>query len=153
MSDEKRGMRGFTLLEIVTVVLIMGVILGFSIPALQSINKSYQLKGASENLVGQIRLSRQKAISEDHQQQWTFDTSTNSYKVQDLTTSEWFGPFEMPKQVAMESVSLSVGGVPGNTLTCLTDGRFNGSGDIVLKSLRGDRDTVTVQMSGLVLFR
>jgi hypothetical protein len=37
--------------------------------------------------------------------------------------------------------------------TMTKDGRANASGDVILQNRRGSRDTVSVQMSGLVLTR
>src|SRR5262245_64078182 len=54
---------GFTLVEMAVVILILGLLFAFSIPAYQRINGSYQLKGATENLAAQLRMSRSKAMS------------------------------------------------------------------------------------------
>ena len=144
-------MRGFTLVEMVMVIVVLAMVFAFSIPAFQAINGSYMLKGASENMVAQLRLSREKAISVGHRQRVVFDPASNSYLIQDLTTNELIGPFNMPRGITMVSAAISNGGMPDSTLTVQVDGRFSGSGDIVLRDSRGIRDTVTVQISGMAL--
>jgi len=153
MNRHRASVAGFSLLELSVVALVIGLMLAFSIPSFLSFRQSHQLKGATENLVGQLRLSRQKAMSIGHQQRVTFSTVLNSYVVTDLTTNQDFGPFALPKNITLESAELLVGGTTGNVITALTDGRFSGSGDIVLKDPKGLRDTVSVQTSGLALSR
>jgi prepilin-type N-terminal cleavage/methylation domain-containing protein len=135
-------MGGFTLVELAVTILVLGLLLGFSIPAFHSISASYQLKGASENIAAQIRLSREKAIGINQQQHWHFWQSTNAYHAHDLTTGQVFGPWPLPRRVRL---------VSDNDFIMLTDGRASASTDIIVEDFRGNRDTVTVQVSGLVL--
>ncbi|HEY2954581.1 MAG TPA: prepilin-type N-terminal cleavage/methylation domain-containing protein [Candidatus Eisenbacteria bacterium] len=152
MNRHRASQAGFSLIELSVVCLIFGVMLAFSIPSFISFRRTHLLKGATENLVGQLRLSRQKAMSIGHQQRVTFTTGANgSYIVRDMSTSKDYGPFTLPKGITLESASLLVGGTTGKVITALTDGRFSGSGDVVLKDPRGLRDTVSVQTSGLAL--
>ncbi len=151
MRAKRSTPQGFTLVELAVTLLLMGLLFAFSVPAFNAISASYQLKGSAENVAGQIRLSREKAIGVGHQQRWTFDPSINSYQVRDLTTGEVYGPWGMPARIGLVSANLVSGGITSNTFTLLTDGRSSGSGDIVLQDFRGNRDTVTVQVSGLVL--
>ena len=151
MNRHRASVAGFTLLELSVVALVLGLMFAFSIPSFVSFRQSHLLKGATENLVGQLRLSRQKAMSMGHQQRVTFSTDANNYVVRDLTTNQDFGPFTLPKNITLVSASLLVDGTTGQVITALTDGRFSGSGDIVLGDPKGVRDTVSVQTSGLAL--
>src|SRR5262245_20616964 len=56
-------MRGFTLVEMAVVILVLGLLFAFSIPAYQNISAAYQLRGATENMAAQFRLAREKAIA------------------------------------------------------------------------------------------
>jgi len=148
-----RNQSGFTLIEIAVVILILGLLFGFSIPTFAAFRQSQMLEAATQNLVGQLRLGRQKAIGLQHEQKLTFSVGTNLYSVKDLTTGETFGPFRFPNGVVLEDASIVVGGVTGSTITALTDGRFSGSGEFVLRDSKGVRDTVSVQASGLAVTR
>ena len=144
---------GFTLIEMAVVMLILGLVLGFSIPSFRAYRQSQVLEAASQNLVGQLRLGRQKAIGMQHEQRLTFSVGANNYSVQDLSTGQVFGPFQLPRGIVLEKASIVVGGVTGSTIVALTDGRFSGSGEFVLSDPKGVRDTISVQASGLALSR
>jgi prepilin-type N-terminal cleavage/methylation domain-containing protein len=148
-----RNQSGFTLIEIAVVILILGLLFGFSIPTFAAFRQSQMLEAATQNLVGQLRLGRQKAIGLQHEQKLTFSVGTNRYVVNDLATGETFGPFQFPNGVVLEDASIVVGGVTGSTITALTDGRYSGSGEFVLRDSKGVRDTVSVQASGLAVTR
>lgn len=153
MLVRPRNQSGFTLIEIAVVILILGLLFGFSIPTFAAFRQSQMLEAATQNLVGQLRLGRQKAIGLQHEQKLTFSVGTNLYSVKDLTTGETFGPFRFPNGVVLEDASIVVGGVTGSTITALTDGRYSGSGEFVLRDSKGVRDTVSVQASGLAVTR
>ncbi len=144
---------GYTLIEVMCVILILGLLFGFSIPSFRSYRQSQLLEAASQDVIGQLRLGRQKAIGMQHEQRLTFSVGTNSYTVQDLATSQSYGPLVFPKGIVLEAASIVVGGVTGATIVALTDGRFSGSGEFVLRDPNGVRDTVSVQASGLALSR
>jgi prepilin-type N-terminal cleavage/methylation domain-containing protein len=144
---------GFTLVEVAVVLVVLGLLLGFSVPSFRSFRQSHMLEAASQNLVGQLRLGRQKAISSQREQKLSFSVGTNSWTIEDLSTGEVSGPFPFPGGITLEESSIVVGGVTGETITALTDGRFSGSGEFVLRDKKGARDTVSVQASGLAITR
>ena len=145
--------QGFTLIESAVVLLLLGILFAMSVPAFQSYRRSQLLQAGSEQVLGQLRLARQKAIGIQHDQRLTFSTASNNYTVQDLTTNQNFGPFTLPKGIDLVRADLIEGGVTGHTITALNDGRFTGSGEIELKNGKGTRDTISVQVSGLALIR
>ena len=153
MKTHSQQANGFTLIETSVVLVLLGIMFGMTVPAFQSFRRSHLLQAGTETLLGQLRLLRQKAIGMQHDQRLTFSTATNSYSVQDLATSQTFGPFTFPKEITLDRASLVEGGVTGTTISALTDGRFSGSGEIVLKDPRGVRDTLSIQVSGLALIR
>ena len=148
-----RNAAGFSLIEVAVVVLILGLLFGFSIPTFGSYRQSQMLEAATQSLIGQLRLGRQKAIGIQHEQRLSFSVGTNRYTVKDLVTGETYGPFSFPNGIVLEDASIVVAGVTGNTITALTDGRYSGSGEFVLRDSKGERDTVSVQASGLATSR
>ena len=148
-----RDESGFSLIEIAVVLVILGLLFGFSVPSFRAYRQSQMLEAASQNLVGQLRLGRQKAIGMQHEQRLTFSVGANRYTVDDLATGQTSGPFGFPNGIVLEDASIVVAGVTGETIVALTDGRFSGSGEFVLRDSKGSRDTVSVQASGLALSR
>ena len=55
--------RGFTLIELMVVVMVMGVILGISIPTFRSILKKAPLQQAISDVEGSCRSARSKAMT------------------------------------------------------------------------------------------
>src|SRR5580765_1832332 len=145
--------QGFTLIESAVVLLLLGILFAMSVPAFQSYRRSHLLQDGTENVLGQMRLARQKAIGIQHDQRITFSTGTNDYTVRDLVTDQTFGPFSFPKGIVLDRADLIEGGVTGATIAALNDGRFSGSGEIVQRDAGGTRDTIAVQVSGLSLIR
>jgi len=145
--------KGFTLIECMVVMVVMGIVLAMSIPSFRSFRRAHLLEAGSQQVLGQLRLARQKAIGIQHEQKLTFKTGPNRYEVEDIVTHQKFGPFGFPKEISLDRVEMVEGGVTGNTISALTDGRFSGSGEVVLKDPKGVRDTISVQVSGLALVR
>lgn len=139
----RHGDRGFSLIELAITVLVMGLVLSFGIPAFRSLSNSYQLHGAAENMASQLRLAREKAISTGVEQPMHFVTST-TYHIHYPTgiATVW----TLPKGITISS------GV-GSWFRMERDGRSDNSGIVVLRDARGNLDTVSVQLSGLVITR
>ena len=139
---------GFSLVEMVVIVLILGIIAAFSIPTLRGYTESQRLRGASQNLAGQIRLARQKAISTGVEQHFVFelDALNSDYRIQNPgRIVRW----EFPKGIVYDET-------PADDLDSLLlspTGRAAPAGSIVLVDSRGNRDTIDIQLSGLVLTR
>ena len=136
--------RGFTLVEMAVAILVLGLLFAFSIPAYQNVSSSYQLKGATENIAAQLRLAREKAIATgmDQPMHFTPNWMGSDYHIHypsGFVPAKW----KLPRGITLYSVSWHP--------TMLRDGRADQSSLIVLKDTRGIRDTVSVQMSGLVL--
>lgn len=134
--------RGFTLVEMAVTILVLGLIFAFSIPAFRSVSASQQLKGATENIAAQLRLAREKAIATGIDQPMHFSPFDSDYHIHYLS-GEIPVRWKLPRGITYYSVGVQP--------TLLRDGRASASGEIILRDERGYRDTVSVQMSGLVL--
>src|SRR5262245_58943565 len=151
--DRRRIVRdaspGFTLVEIAVTILILGLLLAISVPTIQSLSGSYSLRGNSEAIAGQIRLAREKAIATGTGQPFhffynTFNSDYHIHYPSGFVGAKW----SLSKGI---TYYWGAGTLSGQTLTMTPDGRTDQSGWIILQDGRGVRDTVSVQMSGLVL--
>ena len=143
---------GFTLVEMAVTILVLGMLFAFSIPAYQRINATYQLKGATENLAAQLRMAREKAMSRQSGQpiHFTANFMNSDYHLHYPsgfipTTGKW----KFPRGVTYFSIGINpIMQADGR----VTDAAGNpASGLIILRDTRGNRDTVSVLSSGLVL--
>jgi prepilin-type N-terminal cleavage/methylation domain-containing protein len=145
---------GFSLVELAIGLIIITIILAMSIPAVQSMSNTYRLKGATENIAAQLRLAREKAIGVGVDQavhfsyrQWTaagtgWAADTSDYH---LHIGTQFGArWALPRGITYASGN-------GVMVTMKKDGRADGSYVIALRDPKGNRDTVSVMLSGLVL--
>jgi prepilin-type N-terminal cleavage/methylation domain-containing protein len=156
MRQNRLEPRGFTLVELAVTLTVLGLLLAFSVPAFTKINRSYQLKNATENAAGTMRLWRERAIASGNSISIHFNTA--------YAGSDWHMHEYAPGPVLVRTI---IGGQFPTGVSQYTssanpwfekDGRVSsGNGSLVLQSthLRSDgtplRDTVTVLTSGLIL--
>ena len=137
---------GFSLLELSVAVLVLGLLFAFSIPAFTTFTASYQLKSTTQNIAGQLRLAREKAIATGAMQTLRFMAAFqgSDYHVWDGTTAD-------PKWSLPRGITYCTGIQTQFRMT--KDGRCQDSGLVMVQDRRGNRDTVSVQLSGLVLVK
>jgi prepilin-type N-terminal cleavage/methylation domain-containing protein len=76
-----RRQRGFTMIEIVVVILIILLAMSFAIPAIITEVYNYRLHSAVASAIWAIQSTRYQAMMEGYPFEVTFDTSSNSYQV------------------------------------------------------------------------
>ena len=141
---------GFTLVEIAVTILILGLLFAIAAPSVQQLSGSYHLKAVGENLAGQLRLARERAIATGKNQHFHFSSFSGSdYYIYDHTTNTLVNGWKFPK-------GITYGPSTVGWIDMATDGRAKwgtipASGYIVLQDTRGIRDTVSIEASGLVL--
>ena len=67
-----RASPGFSLIEMLVVLAIIGIVATLSIPTLTGAMRSYQLSATGQTIINQLTLARQKAISSSHAVQVRF---------------------------------------------------------------------------------
>ena len=141
-----RSARGITLIESVVAALVFGILMAFSIPAVSRLSESHRLKYAAESVAGELRLARERAIATGQLQQMNFTLDGSecngcAYYIQSGVTvgKTW----ELPRGISYQSIGVNPRMEP--------NGRSYAAGLIVLKDTRGLLDTVSVQLSGMVI--
>jgi len=64
MTNIQDPVRGFTIIELLVVILIMGLIVGITVPGFRSFTASNMLVSETNKVVSNLRLARQKAITQ-----------------------------------------------------------------------------------------
>lgn len=82
-EPEVRTNRGFTTVELMIVLAMMGLVLAASWGNFQSVLAQRRLSSAANSLATQMRLARERAVAEGNDYIVTFMTGTNSYEVWD----------------------------------------------------------------------
>jgi len=144
MSWRTRDDKGFSLVELCIVLVVMGILFSMGIPALLKMNQSQQLRGTSETLVSAIMLQRTRAMATGSTVTINFNNTANpgwTVMSQGMSVKRKF-----PKGVTYQSVAPT-------TINITRDGRINTSALVVLQNRQSNLDTVSVMVSGLALIR
>ena len=143
-----RASRGFTLVEMAETVLILSLLIGFGAAAFHQSGTRRGLQGAVEQMSGEMRLARERAIASGRTQTFHFTMNYPSgtgwdYHLHNSATPE--AGWALPVGCVWYSS-------PG-TLQFNTDGTITnfGTNKIIIQDSQRQRDTIYVQSSGLVL--
>ena len=116
---EKRE-SGFTLLGLLSAVVILGILAGIAIPNYQSWLPKSRVNGAARALFSDLQLARMSAISENNNYVITFDTGNNRYRIYDDNDNDFATagaePGELVKTVDIDDryQGIGYGYIPGN---------------------------------------
>jgi prepilin-type N-terminal cleavage/methylation domain-containing protein len=149
---------GFSLIELMTTILIMGIIAGFSIPAIAKALSGWNLHTSREQIISEFKLAREKAVAQGSPLGIWCSPGSSSYFINRNPPGGAWIPYTLPNRVTFYSVSFTPG-LPYATYL-MPDGRscsvasgaggLPKSGTIVLANNRGAKDTVVVNMNGWV---
>ncbi len=85
---------GFTLVELITILVILAVLASIAIPTFSVWLPNYRLRGAARDLYSSLQMAKLGAVK--HNQQWAvvFDQGSNRYYVcsEDTDGDGWDGP-------------------------------------------------------------
>jgi prepilin-type N-terminal cleavage/methylation domain-containing protein len=129
--------QGFSLLELVIVMLVMGLVAAVSYPALSRGATSFRFRAAGRDILNTVRYAREKAITEQRGMRIVVNRT-----VQQIVLTDDFGAggrtYALPDDVRIEGVELEGQDVPEGPLAIRF--RSNGSAQsavILLKSKTG----------------
>jgi prepilin-type N-terminal cleavage/methylation domain-containing protein len=137
--------RGFSLIELMTVLVLIGLILGIGIPNAMRASQGSLLHGAASTVSVQVHATRSRAV----------DTRAilRLRCTSDSLGQDWW-VFDADGGVLDRgALPRGIEWAPGTTpvLTFAADGRVAPAGLLIVRDDRGGRDTISVQTSGMVL--
>lgn len=147
MQSDRTAMRGYTLIEILVVVAIIGIMSLVTVPQFVAYQQSSALKGAMRNFNADLRNCRQLAVGRYVQVRMEF-SSANSYSFYYRTspTAAWQ---TMPQ--ALLTV-LRVSGVSGNKKTLASPMKFINSDFLDLNSPANGLPDIIFNTDGTLTF-
>lgn len=139
---------GFSLIELMMTVLILGMIAGFSVPAISKALSGWNLHTSRELMISEIKLLRERAVAQGRTLSIWCSPGSANYFFKNPTTNLWVAAPPLPNRVTFYSVAF------GGSLPFTTDMQPNGtaskSGTIILTNNKGVKDTVVVNLNGWV---
>lgn len=142
----ERFENGYSLLELMVVLVISGLLLATAIPAFRGFTQGNDVRSAAKSVATQVALARERALSTGNTQTIRF---MKSFQGGDYHI--WNGTAAGPSWNLPARIDYLWSSGTQNTYRMTSDGRCLDSGLIILQSDRGDRDTVSVRLSGLVM--
>jgi len=142
---------GFTLMEFLVIVGIIGILTLIGIPTFRSIQPTLQLSGVTRELITDLRYAQQLAVTEQIDHGIWFSTTTNDHKYRIIR-------HEDSATTTIKEVLLSKEGINFQSISPLTDNevRFNPYGAAkeeaitTLKNINDKTTTIKVSPSGFV---
>jgi prepilin-type N-terminal cleavage/methylation domain-containing protein len=144
MSED--NMRGFTLIELMVVFVILGGVLAFGVPTFLGFTQTNMLRGAASDIASQLRMAREKAIGSGVMQTFhlTYGYLNSDYHIHN-------GSLVDPKWSLPKGITYYYGTNWNNQFRFTRDGQCMDSGYVMVQNERGDIDTVRVQLSGMII--
>jgi len=139
--------RGFTLTEIMVVIVIMGIVLVASIPAMGRFMQSWRLSGEIDHLAGFLRGARSSAIMKNRDVIFKFQMSDGTYFYFEDTDSDGVrdGDEYQSATYALEGgISIDTHTLSSPILIFGSRGNTNEGGTITLRNTRANTRTVSI---------
>ena len=90
-GSSNRGRRGFTLLELVVVLVLIGVLAAMIVPQMQGSYEEASLRKSARQLISVFGLAYSRAVTTHHVQRVNIDSATRHYFVEESATRSTSG--------------------------------------------------------------
>lgn len=149
-----RRASGFTVIESLVVISVLGVLFALALPAYQHYNAGLALRRSSERVLNELRQARQRAASEHNNVIVTFDAQSGTMQIHDddnndgiINGNDLVRTVTISDGTAFSSIEIA----PSDSLVFTLLGALrnrNGGGFLVIEGCTGDSDTLHVSAVG-----
>ncbi|GER92316.1 hypothetical protein A45J_0031 [hot springs metagenome] len=151
------GQKGYSLVEALVVIAIIAIVAAIAIPNLQRYAANSRLKNAARDIMGDIFLCRERAISENVQYRIQFNITNNSYTIeqpagtviQTKSPSSFADDIRLIQNIPTACYAGASTTFNVTTVDFQTRGTMNPTtGTILLTNNRGSTATITYNITG-----
>lgn len=139
---DKRAPKGFSLVDLLSVVALVAVLAVVAVPQLTGFTSNYGLVSAADELAAELNAARTMAVSRGATYTINFQLNDSTYQVVDVSDPD--NPTRVLKTLGD---NLKIESAPNPPITFSSRGVARG-GTIVLSSTNGRRIVVQVESSG-----
>lgn len=143
----KKNKSGFTLIELATVLAIIGVLIAVGLPVYRRVSPNIDLSGASRDIASDLRYAQQLTVSEQIIYAVRFNVVQKKYSVIKLSDGAIIKTKTLSDSVSIQSISP---GLTDQTVTFNVTGGVATSGDIFLVNTNNRTVKIEVKPSGYV---
>lgn len=151
-----KNKNGFTLLELITVIAIIGILSAIAIPSFSAWNKHARLRSATQDLMADLSMARMRAIQSGENVNVSFSLTGYVVFIDENDNGTWqpsddtpLRNKDYPQSVTMTGTTFAGSNIvfepTGNVQD--DDGILNSNESVTLG--RGDGDTMTVKINGV----
>jgi prepilin-type N-terminal cleavage/methylation domain-containing protein len=101
-----RGLQGFTMVELLIVVVILSILLTLAIPGFARWLPNYRLRGAAKDLYSNLQLAKAGAIRDRGERAIVFRASSHVYEVWSWGSNGVWDGFSEPNDTLLKTVHL-----------------------------------------------
>jgi prepilin-type N-terminal cleavage/methylation domain-containing protein len=152
--NRKNMAQGFSLIEILIVIAILGIVSAMAAFAWQEFVANNNLRTAAHTLAGDIALYRQKAVGKNNSYTINFNITNNTYTITDDDTTDDDKTDDYIQRNLSDfgegiqfDGSFTFFGSPTNTIEIQSRGLI-GNGTIKMKNSRGSKAEIAVSITG-----
>lgn len=147
MKKKERNKSGFTLVELMIAISILGIVIILSVPNFNRFMNTWRLKGEAEQFGVTLRTARSAAVMKNIDVVFSFDMTSNTYsyfedKNRDgsIDSDEYeSATHELPANVSIAAYTLS-----SPELTFGSKGNTRESGTITLRNIDNEIKTIRI---------
>lgn len=88
--------QGFTMVEIIVVIVIISFLASLAVPGIQGILSSQRLEKAAKEMLANLRLAQQQAISQESEYRVIINHTSNTYYIRDFINQKTVKEVKLP---------------------------------------------------------